>query len=112
MNWFWRAIIALAAGCVCNLLANNASAPLYPLAFRVYESMMSHFRDRGPSPQAGVVVFLVWGLAPMSISIAIYGILTWRQYKSAGLGETRCRRCSYILRGISEPRCPECGEKI
>jgi membrane protein DedA with SNARE-associated domain len=26
--------------------------------------------------------------------------------------ETRCRKCGYILRGISEPRCPECGEQI
>jgi hypothetical protein len=26
--------------------------------------------------------------------------------------ETRCRQCAYILRGIPEPRCPECGEKI
>lgn len=26
--------------------------------------------------------------------------------------ETRCRRCGYILRGLSEPRCPECGERI
>lgn len=30
----------------------------------------------------------------------------------AGDGETRCRRCRHILRGISEPRCPECGERI
>ena len=26
--------------------------------------------------------------------------------------ETRCRNCRHILRGISEPRCPECGERI
>lgn len=26
--------------------------------------------------------------------------------------ETRCRKCGYILRGLSEPRCPECGESI
>jgi len=26
--------------------------------------------------------------------------------------ETRCRRCGYILRGITEPRCPECEERI
>lgn len=27
-------------------------------------------------------------------------------------GETRCRKCRHILRGISEPRCPECGTNI
>lgn len=26
--------------------------------------------------------------------------------------ETRCRKCGYILRELSEPRCPECGERI
>ncbi|MHC5109139.1 MAG: hypothetical protein ACYTHJ_04580 [Planctomycetota bacterium] len=26
--------------------------------------------------------------------------------------QTRCRHCRYILRGISEPRCPECGKSI
>ena len=29
-----------------------------------------------------------------------------------GDGETRCRKCGYILRGLSEPRCPECGEPV
>ena len=29
-----------------------------------------------------------------------------------GGGETRCRKCGYILRGITEPRCSECGERI
>lgn len=27
-------------------------------------------------------------------------------------GECRCRRCGYILKGISEPKCSECGEVI
>lgn len=26
--------------------------------------------------------------------------------------ETHCRACGYILRGLSEPRCSECGERI
>ncbi len=26
--------------------------------------------------------------------------------------ETRCRKCGYILKGITEPRCPECGTRI
>jgi hypothetical protein len=54
------------------------------------------------------------------IYTAIAGIITIGMF--VGLGrlfppgqspeETLCRKCSYILRGISEPRCPESGERI
>ena len=48
------------------------------------------------------------------VGVSVYGILTYRFHpKKLFLdGETRCRKCGYILRGISEPRCSECGEKI
>jgi hypothetical protein len=29
-----------------------------------------------------------------------------------GSGETRCRKCRHILKGLTQPRCPECGESI
>jgi hypothetical protein len=29
-----------------------------------------------------------------------------------GDDETRCRKYKYILKGLSDPRCPECGEPI
>lgn len=29
-----------------------------------------------------------------------------------GDGHTRCGRCGHILKGLSQPRCPECGLKI
>ncbi len=32
--------------------------------------------------------------------------------KIADDGETRCRKCRQILRGITTPVCPECGEAI
>ena len=25
---------------------------------------------------------------------------------------TRCGKCGYLLKGLTEPRCPECGERI
>jgi hypothetical protein len=31
---------------------------------------------------------------------------------SRGDGYTRCGNCDHILKGLSEPRCPECGQKI
>ena len=50
---------------------------------------------------------------PHAIVLAVYGLLTRRYYKSKGQdGETHCRKCNYILRGLTEPRCPECGERI
>jgi membrane protein implicated in regulation of membrane protease activity len=50
-------------------------------------------------------------LATLSVPVAIYALLTWR-FGPRPDDETRCRRCRYILRGISESRCPECGERI
>lgn len=50
-------------------------------------------------------------LAMLSMPVAIYALLTWRVGPRPD-EETRCRRCRYILRGITEPRCPECGERI
>jgi len=48
----------------------------------------------------------------MLVPLGIYILLTYREDRKALTGETRCRKCGYILRGISEPRCPECGERI
>ena len=43
---------------------------------------------------------------------ALVGWLVLALNERARLDETRCRKCGYILRGLSEPRCPECGERI
>lgn len=45
---------------------------------------------------------------PCFVAVTVYSAIFRRKADA----ETRCRRCSYILRGISEPRCPECGERI
>ncbi len=37
-----------------------------------------------------------------------YGILTKPKHDT----ECRCRRCGYILNGLTKLECPECGEKI
>ncbi len=46
------------------------------------------------------------------VSIAVYSWITQRFGPEGPFRETYCRKCGYILRGVSEPRCPECGERI
>lgn len=47
-------------------------------------------------------------LVPTSVAIAVYASMRG----TASPYTTVCRKCGYTLRGISEPRCPECGERI
>lgn len=47
----------------------------------------------------------------LSVAACLGWVLLWLS-ESRGDDETRCRKCRHILRGISEPRCPECGERI
>jgi len=62
-------------------------------------------------PQYHPILFLIgWAIPSLIVGLAAYGIVTHR-VRSLG-NETRCRRCGYILRGITEPRCSECGERI
>jgi hypothetical protein len=58
-------------------------------------------------------VLIAMRFVGLSLPIALYAALTRLSPRpTAPDRETRCRQCSYILRGITEPRCPECGERI
>ncbi len=47
-----------------------------------------------------------------AVGIWVYAVVNRRFGPSGFDNETRCRKCGYILRGIPEPRCSECGERI
>ncbi|HOB73450.1 MAG TPA: hypothetical protein PKG54_02890 [Phycisphaerae bacterium] len=100
MHWFWRAAIAVLAGVLgagaCFIVALFLASGRNPntIAFRV------------------IWLFAVASVFILSsvVAVAVHGRLI-RRY-GMEVRETRCRKCDYILRGISEPRCPECGERI
>ena len=107
MHWFWRAAIAVVAGpAILGVMFVGASVP--PGLIR--------WNPPGSLPRAGlsdVLGVMMIGVTTSVLSLAAYAILT-RRYgpKVFTDEETRCRKCHYILKGISEPRCPECGERI
>ena len=99
MHWFWRAAIAVTIGVVFN-------------------TFLFAFGDAVLTPLQGIVGKFTLTLAMMSamscFPLLTYGILTRLYHPNTEFldGDTRCRKCGYILRGISEPRCSECGEVI
>ena len=96
-HWFWRAAIALLEGC-------QALAALTVLSFVL-------LKVTGHRPNTTVIIgyFCVVIVLPSMFYTAVAAIIrTRREFDN----ETRCRKCRYILRGIPEPRCPECGEPI
>jgi len=99
MHWFWRATITVVVGLVLMHLYTRFS-----IADAIY-SMAAFYLGYLP---ARLIIFIPVLIVP----IAIYGVLTYRYGPRPIDRETRCRKCGYILRGISEPRCPECGERI
>ena len=93
MHWFWRATIGAAFGFIPAVFA----AFLLPGLI-------------GKRGSQGVWIMLSVMLAFHFVSAAVASALPTPT--SAEDPETRCRHCGYILRGITEPRCPECGERI
>ncbi len=113
LHWFWRAAIAVAAGC----LYGGVTVTWFNRAIqRMCDAILRHLSSRPgvrPDWRFGVAVVVAYILPTLLLAFATYGVMT-RLFaaKPASETETRCRYCHYILRGITEPRCPECGERI
>ena len=98
MHWFWRATIAVTVGVFYAIYAPFNTSEVY-----------SRFIGGPALLEIGLVVIRI---APVVlIMLTTYALVSYF-LKSPRDRETRCRKCGYILRGISEPRCPECGETI
>lgn len=100
MHPFWRGSIAVVAGVM-------AAATCYTLTFLLIDG-----RDSNTAIFKALWVSAVLSVFLLSPAVAV--VVHGRLIRRYGLEprETCCRRCGYILRGISEPRCPECGERI
>lgn len=109
MHWFWRGVIAVVIGTTAgNLLigGSNLLAPdsgLMALVRGLDNFIYDHAGLRG------VLGSISRGTAVL-VGLLVYAALSaWFPSRRKLHPETLCRKCGYILRGISEPRCPECG---
>jgi len=113
-HWFCRATLALAGATLIEVgvlyLSKHGETQLVL-------GSLGYLRQLGlpqwlHRPLAIVVLAASQHLPFGIVTLGLFGLLT-RFWSTRQLdGETRCRKCGYILRGITEPRCSECGEKI
>ncbi len=62
----------------------------------------------GGAAQRWFFLLSIFSTGPI-VACVLTHVLTPREVKD---GHTRCGKCGYILKGLTEPRCSECGERI
>ena len=111
LRWFWRGGIAAAIGLTVNAIsvAWLTEGPLEDLGHGMWSKVNSVLAW---SDATTLVFWVICGAPIFALTFGVYGLLTWRFAPGEPIVELHCRRCHHILRGLSEPRCPECGEAI
>jgi hypothetical protein len=103
MRWQWAALIGFGVVQVASgPWAWVAEVGLRPVARAL-------LRLQTPLLQYGGAV-LWFGLPPVLAGICVYAWL--RRERQGSDGYLHCVTCGYILKGLSQPRCPECGTAI
>jgi hypothetical protein len=114
-RWYWAAFWSLLAfygtGVLTALLFTGSplygtDAPLEDFTEWVYGAARAQLGD-GP---ALMLTVLLLATPPMLVGILTFALFRYRHEWNDG--HLHCLKCGYILKGLSEPRCPECGERI
>ena len=111
MHWFWRAAIACGCSYVLFLLLLQVADRIRLGFHYLIVGIFGFPENLYGFVNMGLPMMLMWVVAlipPVLLGIFVFHGVSRRIPDP----ETRCRKCQYILRGITEPRCPECGEKI
>ena len=117
MHWFWRAAIAVAVSAsymgVSYLALVNSLGALNTVGNAIRDAVFYLTASRVPwEVDFSASVGIVFGVPVAIITLAAYALATRLFGAKPHDGETRCRKCDYILRGLTKPICPECGEPI
>ena len=66
---------------------------------------------RSPGTEIMYLIFSLVNYAALFACGTAFVVACFRDVKR-DLEHIHCLKCGYILKGLTEPRCPECGERI
>lgn len=99
LKWYWRVLITWMTGVVLVLIS------FFAFGQSLVEGLSSWFEVQHDLVGVALIVIIHAPIA-ISLSMWVYHLLTEVPREK---GCTYCGRCGYILRGLVEPRCSECG---
>jgi hypothetical protein len=108
LHWAWRVTIVIAVACLIACVVNVAGD-------RLDIWFIGHIATRPPSwiglKIAECATTIVLTIPVVAIALAVDAALRSSAPRNDD-GVPRCRRCGYIIVGLSQPTCPECGSKV
>lgn len=113
MRWYWAAAISLLVFYLAGAVTLFLSVGI-PIGSGILDSALDSAWESlrlviGDEPARYVLICVV-ATIPFASALGSYVFL--RRGVVHGENHLRCLKCGYILKGLSEPRCPECGERI
>lgn len=114
-RWYWATLLSLATFCVAGFVVlflglppgpNSSGGPLNDTLEWAHGQLHGVTGD----PWAAFILVVFLAVIPFFSGLAVFHLSrrhSWEQTE-----HLHCLKCGYILKGLSEPRCPECGEPI
>ena len=102
-----RSVYAVGIVLILYLLLVCYVAPSWSVS--ILNALTPYFGRQG----AAFAMMAIAGAFPAVVAVGVFTFVDrYARAQRDGEMETRCRKCRHILRGITEPQCPECGERI
>lgn len=103
--WFWFGVITFAASVVTGELGPGDQS-----GWTVYSLVSRSLAYGSASTRIAACVYILHRLTLIAAGLGFFMAC----FKRARLDHShiKCLKCGYILKGLKEPRCPECGWQI
>jgi hypothetical protein len=97
-----RVTLSILVGLLAGVLCKRTATAEYVYS-AVHEALGGELHSLSNYAVSGTVAF---GLVPLVIALLMHELLEPSDERC------RCRGCGAVLGGLSEPKCPSCGERI